>query len=84
MATTKGLAHNPDLATELPAGVWQRLGENVGVGATVAAIHDAFLHSPHHYENIVDPRWDQVGIGVMVRNRVIWVTVNFEELKPPR
>ena len=47
----------------------------------MAAIHEAFLHSPHHYENIVDPKWQRVGIGVDIRNRVIWVTVNFEEPK---
>src|SRR5439155_4241211 len=82
VASKKDLFHNPEIAGEAPPGIWQRLGENVGVGSSVAAIHDAFLHSPHHYENVVDPKWDRVGIGVLVRNRVIWVTVNFEELKP--
>jgi uncharacterized protein YkwD len=78
MAATEKLAHNPNLTTEAPAG-WHKLGENVGVGISVAAVHVAFLRSPEHYRNIVDPGFDRVGIGVVVKGRIIWVTVDFEQ-----
>jgi hypothetical protein len=44
---------------------WERLGENVGMGATVDSLHIAFVNSPHHYENLVDPTFRSVGIGVV-------------------
>jgi uncharacterized protein YkwD len=84
MAATSQLAHNPDLVTSALPG-WQKLGENVGVGGSVAALHEAFLHSPHHYENIVDPAFNEMGVGVVVASGTIWVTFDFEQApKPPR
>jgi uncharacterized protein YkwD len=41
-----------------------RVTENVGVAPTVKAAHDAFLASPAHRANILDPAVDAVGIGV--------------------
>jgi hypothetical protein len=43
---------------------WQKLGENVGMGATVAGLHVAFVNSPHHYANLVDPTFRSIGVGV--------------------
>jgi hypothetical protein len=44
---------------------WQKLGENVGMGHTVAGLHVAFVNSPLHYANLVDPTFRSVGIGVV-------------------
>ena len=46
---------------------WTRLGENVGMGPTVSDLMNAFINSPHHYENLVDPRFTRIGVG-SVRN----------------
>ena len=43
---------------------WQRLGENVGMGGDVDSLHRAFVASPHHYENLVNPDYDRIGVGV--------------------
>jgi uncharacterized protein YkwD len=43
---------------------WQKLGENVGMGSSVGALHDAFVASPGHYANLVDPAFRSVGVGV--------------------
>src|SRR5687767_8375455 len=43
---------------------WQKLGENVGMGGSVAALHEAFVKSPRHYDNLVDPVFRYVGLGV--------------------
>jgi len=53
------------------------LGENVGMGGDVASIQDAFMNSPHHLENIMDPGFNQVGIGVIQSDGVIYVTLDF-------
>jgi hypothetical protein len=44
---------------------WTRLGENVGVGPTVSDLMSAFIASPHHYENLVDPRFNRIGVGTV-------------------
>src|SRR4051812_40725908 len=63
MAAGGRIWHNPDLASQAPSN-WRVLGENVGVGGTEPAVQQAFINSPHHYTNIVDPRFTTVGIGV--------------------
>src|SRR5688500_17262788 len=42
---------------------WVNLGENVGTARTAAALHQAFVNSPGHYENLVRPDYDHVGVG---------------------
>jgi uncharacterized protein YkwD len=53
------------------------LGENVGMGGDVPSLHDAFMNSPHHRENILDPAFNQVGIGVIVSGGTVFVTEDF-------
>jgi len=69
--------------SNLPDGVtenWQRLGENVGMGGSVDSLHDAFVNSPHHYENLVDPGFRFVGLGVVDSNGTLYVSEVFMEL----
>src|SRR5207302_7137773 len=63
MAATKTLAHNPSLSSQVPGG-WTLLGENVGYGPDVDVVFNAFVASPHHYENLVEKSFNRVGIGV--------------------
>jgi hypothetical protein len=79
MAAAGGISHNMSLPNEV-SGPWTKLGENVGVGGSVDAIQTAFINSPHHYENLVDPVWNYVGIGVVDSGGRIWVTVDFMQL----
>ena len=78
MASSNSLYHST--ADQYP-GNWIGLGVNVGVGPTCDDIEQAFLASPHHYENIVDPKWTSLGVGVVPSSdgTVIWVTVGFEQ-----
>lgn len=70
--------------SDLPDGVtadWQRLGENVGMGGSVPALHQAFVDSPSHFENLVDPGFRHVGLGVTVdAEGTIFVSEVFMEL----
>lgn len=77
MLAANGISHNPSLAAQGPAG-WRRLGENVGMGYSVQSLHDAFVASPLHYKNMVDPQFDSVGVGIVhAADGEIFVTVNF-------
>jgi len=59
---------------------WKKLGENVGMGGSVDGLHDAFVASPHHYENLVDPAFGYVGIGVVKSGGTIYVSEVFMQL----
>ena len=60
---------------------WVKLGENVGVGAGVDVLIDAFLASPGHYANIVDPSFTRIGVGVVWSGESLYTTHRF--LQPP-
>jgi hypothetical protein len=67
MAEADRISHNPNLANAVKSD-WQKLGENVGVGMDVRKLHDAFVNSPAHYKNLVDPDFTYIGVGVVVGN----------------
>jgi hypothetical protein len=62
MAAAGSISHNPGLAHSVSAD-WRKLGENVGVGYDVDSLWQAFVHSPAHYANLVDPDFGFVGVG---------------------
>ncbi len=61
MAASHRIYHNPRLADEVRD--WQAVGENVGMGGTVEAIHDALMRSPPHRANILDRDFTEIGVG---------------------
>ena len=44
---------------------WLKLGENVGYGGSIGIVHDAYLNSPGHRANILDPEFNQVGAAAV-------------------
>lgn len=72
------LSHNSSLPSQVRG--WKSLGENVGVGGTVDAIHSGFLASPTHLENLVDPAFTRVGFGIVRPDARIFVVEVF--MKP--
>ncbi len=58
------LSHDPNLSTTAGAAVpgWRKLGENLGVGASVGDLHAALMASPTHQANLLDPQFSKVGI----------------------
>jgi hypothetical protein len=63
MVANGGISHNPNLANDVSAN-WTKLGENVGEGNDVDSLMTAFVNSPAHYKNIVDPAYNYIGVGV--------------------
>jgi len=82
------ISHNPNLGSQV-SGNWTKLGENVGVGYDVDGLMQAFIDSPAHYRNLVDPEWNYVGVGVtMAGDGRMYTTHNFMAMpssnpKPP-
>ena len=76
MAAANKISHNPNMAKLGPAG-WTILGENVGVGGSEASVFGAFVASPGHYANLVNPKFNQVGIAVVYANGRQWTVHNF-------
>jgi hypothetical protein len=64
MVNNSTLQHADDIVTGAPPN-WLRAGENVGRGPTVPRVWQAFLDSPGHRANVLDPSYTVVGVGVM-------------------
>jgi uncharacterized protein YkwD len=84
MANQSLLFHNdnlfsPAVRASLGAGA---LGENVDMNFNIPAVHAAFMNSPHHLANIVDPRFTAAGFGVVIDAAGdYWVTEDFAQIK---
>jgi hypothetical protein len=52
-------------------------GENVAVGPSVVDAHDGLMHSPPHRANILSPKFDAGGIGIVQTGTSLWVTEDF-------
>lgn len=76
MADAGEIFHASPISAGLTAD-WQKLGENVGVGASVDVLVDAFVASPGHYANIVDPAFTHVGVGVVWAGPALYTTHRF-------
>src|SRR2546426_998423 len=79
MRDKNSLEHTTDLPSKFPPE-WQALGENVGKGkgVTVQQLHDAFMNSPAHRANIMDPKYNYIGLGVRYAgDGTLWVTEEF-------
>ena len=51
--------------------------ENVGVGDTIQAVHQALMASSSHRANILGKAYNRVGVGVVRRGGRMWVTQLF-------
>jgi hypothetical protein len=83
MAAKGTIFHNPNLGPEATALglVWRRLGENVGMGWNVDVVQEALIQSPRHYENIVRPAYNAIGVGVAHTDDRVFVAQVFATLE---
>ncbi len=63
-------AGEPELATRgATAGAhFSVIAENVAMAATAVEIHDMWMKSPHHRDNLLDTKVDSIAIHVVRRN----------------
>lgn len=78
LADSNSLSHDA-----LKIDDWQSVGENVGRGATIEVIEQAFEDSPTHEHNLSGD-YSHLGIAVAVRGETVWIVQRFgREAKPP-
>jgi Cysteine-rich secretory protein family len=81
LAAANVLSHNPALRGQVSD--WSVLGENVGMAGDIPTVQAAFMASPPHRANILDPRYTQMGVGSATSIypscgcKVLWVVVDF-------
>ena len=80
MAQGGTLVHTNNLGKKLTRwGIkWTTAGENIGrTTGTLAYLQQAFMDSPGHRANILNPQFKNVGIGVYVDSKgEYWVTLD--------
>jgi uncharacterized protein YkwD len=89
MAAREQLSHQfPDeaaLSDRLTVNCTLRLdgmAENVAYGTDAAGVHDGFMHSPHHRENLLHAAYNVAGIGVVRRGSTLYVVEDFGHSLP--
>ncbi|HEV2755047.1 MAG TPA: CAP domain-containing protein [Actinomycetota bacterium] len=78
MAKQDKLYHTPSDKLSKRVTNWTILGENVGVGGDVQSLHEAFMASPAHADNVLYDSFRHMGVGVIKDGDRMWVTVIFE------
>lgn len=82
MANHDRIFHTPVAKLTWRVTNWQTLGENVGVGGDIGSLHEAFMASPGHRDNVLGA-YSHVGVGIERRAGRIWVAVLFESETDP-
>ena len=83
MAKRNAISHEFPGEASLPvritrAGIqFSAVAENVADAASVARIHDLWMHSPPHRANILDKGMDSFGAGVVQRNGQYFAVEDF-------
>lgn len=67
--------HDPNIQTQVQN--WQVLGDNVGSGPNEPSIHTGFMNSQVHRDEILEPRYTEVGVGCYWAGNVLYVTEVF-------
>ena len=83
MNRANSLFHTPSGKLGWRVTRWNHLGENVGAGQTVTALHQAFMNSPSHRSNVLGRDYRHVGVGVVKDDNYMWVTIVFEARRNP-
>lgn len=69
--------HNPALGQEVTG--WEVVGENVGRGVDVETLHNAFMASATHRDQVLFPGYTEIGVGVVEHDGQLWVAQVFRE-----
>lgn len=82
LAAANVLSHNGALRSQVSN--WTNLGENVGMAGDIPSVQQAFMNSPEHRANILNPKYTLMGVGSATsilpscNCRVLWVVVDFK------
>jgi hypothetical protein len=88
MAANRSISHQyagePELKERAAqAGAhFSLIEENVAFAPTPTAIHNAWMHSPHHRDNLLNPDVDRVGVAVVAGRGGIYAVADYERVVP--
>jgi uncharacterized protein YkwD len=77
MVSAGKLYHSNPLSAVFRGYSWRIAGENVGYGGSISQIFNAFMNSAGHRANILNSRFRVIGAGVVYRNGIPWITVEY-------
>jgi uncharacterized protein YkwD len=89
MAAHQSISHQFPGEAELAdrgasAGVaFSAISENVAEALNAVQIHDLWMHSEHHRENLLEPSIDSAGISVIARNGELYAVEDFAKTVRP-
>jgi hypothetical protein len=75
--------HDPNIQSNVQN--WQELGDNVGSGPDADHLHQGFMNSQIHRDEILMPSYTEVGVGCYWAGNVLYVTEVFrlpEQARP--
>ena len=67
--------HDPNIQSNVQN--WQHMGDNVGSGPDADHLHQGFMNSQVHRDEILMPDYTQVGVGAYWAGNVLYVTEVF-------
>lgn len=82
MAGSQILSHNPSILSDISragSSAWTMIAENVGEGPSDNPhnLFTAYMQSPEHRANILDPSAVYLGVGTVERDGIAWNTLDF-------
>ena len=82
LANSQMLSHNPSLVRDITRSgsrAWTAIAENVGEGPSDSpgSLFRAYMDSPPHRANILDPSARYLGVGTVERDGIAWNTLDF-------
>lgn len=75
MARDGAISHTPNLADLVAGEGGTVFGEDVGKGRGLRGIRDVWLREPDTRRILLDPRFNNVGLGVVHTDGFYWVTL---------
>ena len=77
MAKSQSIFHTANLGYVIRNFRWSLAGENVGMGPGMDALHQAFMASPPHRRNNLEKQFHRIGVGVIWKDGIAYITVEF-------
>jgi hypothetical protein len=86
MAERESISHQyagePELAerAQTSGAHFSVVAENVAEAPTALMIHQGWMESEHHRDNLLDPRLDRIAISVLVRDGQLYAVEDFDRV----